>query len=296
MRLVALENISNGSETIGFRIFDSDTNQILNVPVITVMDAIKLRSIQIRNLMIKGGLLYTTDELPIIANENINILNNDLESLVNYSNAIISNKYKICKTVGDIQILKVIGIKDKYKADYINTTSRSNNWSKVLSPFFLPCKIAKNVENAWQFSKVYKEHTDINGEPTEKYFDWAHNGFNTEKANRYPMGRGVKPLYSYWEGEKLSYTEARKRIYIPLYARAVVQTEAFAYLKSLYISGENIILWDFDGYDHKKSGMSLDEVINSPTKKMGHAFVLLMILKGKIEVAKENVIIHNTKE
>lgn len=32
-------------------------------------------------------------------------------------------------------ILKVISSKDKYIGDYINTTSRSVNWSRGLSPF-----------------------------------------------------------------------------------------------------------------------------------------------------------------
>jgi hypothetical protein len=35
------------------------------------------------------------------------------------------------------------------------------------------------------------------------------------------MGRGAKPEYSLWDGERLDYIEARKRIYAPLYARAV---------------------------------------------------------------------------
>jgi len=31
------------------------------------------------------------------------------------------------------------------------------------------------------------------------------------------MGRGVKPLYSLWDGKKLGYIEARIAIYDPLY-------------------------------------------------------------------------------
>ena len=50
----------------------------------------------------------------------------------------------------------------------INTTSRSLNWTKGLSPFYLgPIKlyenyVSKNIENAWQFSKVYNEFIDEN--------------------------------------------------------------------------------------------------------------------------------------
>lgn len=181
----------------------------------------------------------------------------------------------------------VIGAKDKYKGNYINTTSRSNDWSKELSPFFLgPVsmygdKIAKNMENAWQYSKVYLGHTDPHGNPTEEYFIWMNHGINRDYADRYPMGKGALPMYSYWNGKKLDYIAARKEIYIPLYAKAVVKTTAFRRLQELYSQGD-IVLWDFDGYDHKKIGMSYLDVVNCPTKKMGHAFVLAMLLEGEI--------------
>src|SRR5574342_482141 len=99
-----------------------------------------------------------------------------------------------------------VGPRDKAPPNsiLINTTSRSNNWSRELSPFFLgPVKLPNgytslNVENAWQFSKVYKEHVDINGNPSEAYWEWAIRGWSSEWACRYPMGKGVKPEYSYW--------------------------------------------------------------------------------------------------
>ncbi|KKL81083.1 hypothetical protein LCGC14_1998340 [marine sediment metagenome] len=40
---------------------------------------------------------------------------------------------------------------------------------------------------------------------------------------------------------------------------------------------------DYDAYDHIKMGMSLHNVINNPNQIMGHAFVLAMILEGKLE-------------
>jgi len=90
----------------------------------------------------------------------------------------------------------------------INTTSRSDNWSRGLSPFVLHGGLtwngieSFNVENAWQYSKVYPEYADINNEPTEKYFQWAKNGWQKIRADRYPMGKGVKPLYTLWDNKK----------------------------------------------------------------------------------------------
>ena len=192
--------------------------------------------------------------------------------------------------------IKIIGPKDKHSGEYINTTSRSSNWSKGLSPFFLgPCKLydnykAHNVENAWQYSKLYKEFADRDRNPTEEYYNWAQNGWNKKYADRYPMGKGIIPLCSMWDGEKLNYIEARKRIYTPLYAKAVIQTQTFQILQYEYEEEKNLTLWDFDGYDYSKMGMTLEDVLNEPKLKMGHAFVLAMLLEEKIIVNNDEVL------
>jgi len=46
------------------------------------------------------------------------------------------------------------------------------------------------------------------------------------------MGRDAKPLYSYWDGETLTYVESRKKIYIPLYAKYIQKNSAFEKLKN----------------------------------------------------------------
>lgn len=188
-------------------------------------------------------------------------------------------------------MIRVIGPNHPVPEDalVINTTSRSLTWSRSLSPFFLgPVDLyggyaSINVENAWQFSKVFEYYTDEQGEPDERYFKWAKDGWDDTKAHRYPMGKGVKPLYSYWNGEKLTYVEARQRIYIPLYAVAVQKTSAFAKLKKMHEEGQDLYLWDFDSYDHKACNMSFEQVITDPNKKMGHAFVIAMLLEGFIK-------------
>jgi hypothetical protein len=167
----------------------------------------------------------------------------------------------------------------------IDTTSKSDNWSKGLSPFFVEGGhlydkyYAKNAENAWQGSKVYAPH-DNNGTPTSDYFLWAQRIWNDTWAHRYPMGKGVKPLYSWWDGQKLDYIEARKKIYIPIYARGVIKTKAFGKLLYLYrTTKKDIYLVDFDGYNHIAMGKSMTEVLNDPNMRMGHAFVLYSLLE-----------------
>ena len=194
-------------------------------------------------------------------------------------------------------MLRVIGYKDLKWVDedkVINTTSHSNNFGKGLSHFFLgPCNlydghVAKNVENSWQFSKCYARFLDKNDNPTEDYFKWAKEGWDKSYAVRYPMGKGMKPAYSWWAGEKLTYVEARKKVYVPLYAEAVQKHLSFAKLKDIYeldvqTLGEDLYLLDFDGYDHKELGMTYDEVINCEKRKMGHAFVLAMLLENYLD-------------
>jgi len=180
--------------------------------------------------------------------------------------------------------------KEKFpKEQVVVTVSKSNDWSKGLSPFVLgPCElwgghISKNMENAWQGSKVYPEHVDSNNKVTDKWFKWAKEEWDCDRAHRYPMGKGAIPLFSYWDGEYLTYIQARKRIYIPLYYKAVIKTDAWKKLQDLYNKLKNeerdLYLVDFDAYRHKKEGLGYKDVINNDKKKMGHAFVLGMALE-----------------
>ena len=190
----------------------------------------------------------------------------------------------------NIEMIKVLSYSAKapYDSVVINTTSRSDNWSKGLSPFFLgPVKlydgyVAQNVENGWQFSKCYSQHLDANGNPSEKYWQWAKEGWADSFAHRYPMGKNIKPEFSWWAGEKLDYISARSKIYIPIYSAAVKESEAFVRLqKEFEVSnkcGQDLYLRDFDGYD--RGSKTWEEIISDPNKKMGHAFVLAMLLEG----------------
>lgn len=172
----------------------------------------------------------------------------------------------------------------------ISTVSHADGWNRELSPFVLgPCpvcngtKVSQNMENAWQYSKVYPEHVDHTGWPSRKWWRWAMDGWNNPRAVRYPMGNGARPLYSLWfdpdgHPHRLKYVSARKIIYGPLYRNAVEHTPAYRMLKQIYQQKRNIVLLDFDAYDHAKLHMTLGNVLCNPMQKMGHAFVLAMML------------------
>ena len=155
----------------------------------------------------------------------------------------------------------------------------------ALSPFIAPGghlyddHSSINMENAWQYAKVYPGHAGPSGNPTEEYWRWAKQGWANPHAVRYPMGRGARPLYSLWNGERLPYIEARQQIYAPLYARAIARTDAFARLRTTVNTGSGTLyLRDWDGYDHERLGMSFADVFDQPRRKMGHAFVIAMLL------------------
>lgn len=186
--------------------------------------------------------------------------------------------------------IRIVGPRDPISDGelVVNTTSRSGTWSRGLSPFFLgPVPLydgavvptATNVENAHQHAKVYLGDVTKEGDPAESYFEWAKAGWTNPRAQRYPKGKGAKPEYTWWAGQKLDYITARKKVYIPLYAHAVVQTPAFAWLKTLYRVESHLTLWDFDGYDYTALGMTLKEAVNDPKRKLGHAFVLAWLLE-----------------
>lgn len=171
----------------------------------------------------------------------------------------------------------------------VNTTSKAPTWERDLSPFHLgPCELyggekAIRMENAWQFSKLYAVHAK-EGEPTPAYWSWARQGWADPAPRRYPMGRGAKPLCSLWDGQKYGYIEARKRIYAPLYAIAVQRTEGWGKLQELYETKAVLVLRDYDGYDY--TGQTLSQVLNNPARKMGHAFVLAMLLTQDAALAE----------
>ena len=171
-----------------------------------------------------------------------------------------------------------------------DVTSKSEDLGRQFSPFLLgPVDLyggytARIFENAWQYSKVYAEHADDLGNPTQKYWDWAMQGWNSNRAVRYPFGKGAKPLYSLWNGHKLSYIEARRKIYIPLY-KSLVSSNPLLDIWVEFLqqdTGNTLVLLDFDAYDHKALGMSLEEVFDSEKRKAGHGFVLAHILDQRL--------------
>ena len=161
--------------------------------------------------------------------------------------------YELCATP---HFVRVFALRRPKPEGYrlVNVTSKSAEpiW-RQLSPFNLgPVEVrtprgvfaAANVENAWQYSKVYavgpdgEPFVDADGAPNDRWYAWARAGWARRDAVRFPMGRGARPLYSLGvEGEdklvRLPYIEARKRLYAPWYAATAAATPAYAELAAM---------------------------------------------------------------
>jgi hypothetical protein len=168
----------------------------------------------------------------------------------------------------------------------VNVTSRGTGWGRSLSPFLIgPIKTwdgtwAQNMENLWQYSKVYEGYSDSTG-PNDKWYKWAHIGWAKKWADRYPMGRGIKPLYSFWNGEKLSYVEARRKIYIPEYSKAVIDSYGYGKLEEEYLKRGKIVIQDFDAHNIcVDEEYDFEKLIGNENIKVGHGYVLAMMLLG----------------
>ena len=194
-----------------------------------------------------------------------------------------------CSTVSNT--VTIIGPREKRRyagQNVISTNSDATGWSRGLSPCFLgPCPlygghIAKNVENAWQFAKLYPAHAaKTTGLPTRTYWAWATAGWTDPRAYRHPMGKGAIPLSSFWNETRLTPLGARQEIYFPLYRNAVRQSAPWQQLKAIH-QKEPVVLFDAEGYDHEAEGGSLALAMTNTAREFSHAFILkAMLLLGE---------------
>lgn len=163
----------------------------------------------------------------------------------------------------------------------INTTSISKDFGKNFSPFLCQGDIildglkAHNVENLWQYTKVYGEHVDH----LEEWIRWRDKGLALRRAVRYPMGKGAKPFFSRWQDKELGYIEARKTIYIPAYIQKLdkyCQRQINSLIDILSIT--DVYLWDFDVFPTEAS---FEDLVADPSISLGHGFIVAEYTKNR---------------
>jgi len=217
-----------------------------------------------------------------------------------------------------------------FKMIYV-LTKKSSPYGE-LGPYELKNEQGQIIENVWQFSKVYENvpqvsipyssgnkkivwewpkecHLDQQGILTNEYWNWRLTGKNNSEPVRNPVGwtHYKACLFSVEKDEpisstnpRLSYIEARKRIYFPLYMQAVVKEPKYLSLKQMLNNGENLLITEVDGphqesleyYKEKyniKDDFIVDEsievneanmaiLLNDPKHPFGHGYCLAWTL------------------
>lgn len=185
-----------------------------------------------------------------------------------------------------------------------------------LGPYVLKDQKGRIVENVWQGSKVYQEvpkveckasryddriiwshedevHALWNAEEnsyrlTKKYYAWRKKLMNCPDAIRYPVGFDKRHSCVFSMGEKpdgsidfkpLSYIEARKKIYVPVYVEAAKRCPTFAKLKARVEKGENLLIIEVDG-PHEEDLAHYIQEYDVPNN---------FIMKGTILATSENL-------
>lgn len=174
----------------------------------------------------------------------------------------------------------------------INATSRSEDWGKCLSPFLLGPVVsvngaAKNVENMWQYSKVYeKDWDDELNQPKPWYWEWRQKGFDKREGVRYPYGKeNRKYIVGTWIGKQgeigqlIPYVRARKELYVPMYLQGLRNSKFYPtfikFIADAYHTDTNLVFKDFDVFNHYEKSLTTDMILNNPNLKYGHGFILV---------------------
>jgi hypothetical protein len=168
---------------------------------------------------------------------------------------------------------------------------------------------AASVEVAWQYSKVYS-HKKVDGEmidiserfiartargkmyPTDEWFRWRDEAYtNPCFAHKHPQfeanknqvrrafPRGSVVAFWFWNGTILNSIEARQQIYATLYSKFVVKTPGFQQLRDTVEKGDDLFIFDRDGYDWLRLGMTPVDCLRAK-HSFGHGMVTAFLLLG----------------
>lgn len=117
------------------------------------------------------------------------------------------------------------------------------------------------------------------------FFERRKKGWADVKAHRHvKKGKGPNPnvpLYSYWKGEHLTYLQARKAIYCPLYVKMVVETPEYKALEKMVAEGTNLQILGYDGYNFEAQGKTLKECFDDASRAFGHEMLIVGLLTNQ---------------
>lgn len=232
--------------------------------------------------------------------------------------------------VGRIKRRFETGKKFPYTKGYINIIVMSCNKTKLgsqLSPYVLKDKKGRNMENIWQFAKLYKYTPKVydkcgwkyletqfckskKDKPNKDYWKWRKEGMYFKNPVRYPVGfkHRHECIGLLWpkdgnyknicnpdvEMVNYDYVTARKKVYNKLYMDMAKETDDFKVLRKLLKKGYNIQLLDVDGPEKRfdeygDAGEPYNQMVDGEYGESG---------VGTIRINKSNIkkILNNTSQ
>lgn len=147
-------------------------------------------------------------------------------------------------------------------------------------------------EAYWQYcGKIYAHDINKNGIIKKSYYERRAQGLtmslNSNKPGElrraYPKAKYGVPVLSYYNGEFMNWVTSRIKVYCPLYAKLVIETDAYKKLKNDYCKGNNIQLLDPDGFDvGLLDNNKISEALHSTKRPFGHGLVLAALLMNNM--------------
>lgn len=144
--------------------------------------------------------------------------------------------------------------------------------------------VAKNLENMWQYCKVYEKELNAQGKPGKAFHDALALGFDDNTPHRRKYHKGYSKIVGmYWmkmDGEEvmLDYVESRF-IYCWFYSRIAQTLDDFSTMQHLMKQG---IPLQIIGYDaHPLASCTKEEIYRAyrdSAKPFGHELVLTAML------------------
>ena len=150
---------------------------------------------------------------------------------------------------------------------------------------------------------------EVTHQITDAYWHWREDGQHCPYHVRYPVGFNHKAegLCALVEKDgtyqALGYIEARKQIYLPIYAGLVRQESKFRKLQGMLHQGTNLLIIEVDGphgddlaYYQQRYGVdalwienntilinqaNIEIMLNDPKHPFGHGYCLAMTLLGQ---------------
>ncbi len=140
--------------------------------------------------------------------------------------------------------------------------------------------IAQNMENWWQYSKIYNVDLNQEGEIQPSFFQRRAEGFADPKPHRRAMPKKKGHVVAaYFDTQVYGYVPSRK-FYCSTYEFLVTRTPEYQELQNRLTQGENLHIVGYDGKDIPVTTENFRAAYLDPNWPFGHELVLTCLLAG----------------